>query len=293
MTRAFRVKSRFFRWLDERLGGGEPWGEDPTHYDPDAARATLATAQRWFGVGRYFDLDVRGLERVPDGPVLIVSNHSGGTTIPDVWGFLVGWYERFGVERPLHPLAHEIILSTSRTGEYFARRGVLHASSATARDALCAHRRSVMVMPGGELDTWRPYDQRWKVRFGDRRGYARVALQCGVPVVPVAHAGAHETLRVLTDGREFARKVGLKRIARAEVWPVHLSLPWGLALGPVPHLPTPTRMRYRVGRPITVPAASDPQREPAEADVLALDAATRDSVQAMLDELRRDAAHGW
>ncbi|HRG98734.1 MAG TPA: hypothetical protein PLR99_20925, partial [Polyangiaceae bacterium] len=73
------------------------------------------------------------------------------------------------------------------------------------------------------------------------------ALEARVPIVPVAHAGAHETLRVLTDGHRFARAVGLQRFARAEIFPVHLSLPWGLAIGPWPHIPLPTTLRYRFG----------------------------------------------
>jgi 1-acyl-sn-glycerol-3-phosphate acyltransferase len=34
------------------------------------------------------------------------------------------------------------------------------------------------------------------------------------------------------------------------VFPVYLGLPWGLALGPLPHLPLPLKMRTYVGEPI-------------------------------------------
>ncbi len=81
-------------------------------------------------------------------------------------------------------------------------------------------------------------------------GYARLALKAGVPIVPLAHARAHETLIVLSDGRRFARALGLPAIARASIWPVHLSLPWGLAIGPWPHIPTPARLRCRIGAPV-------------------------------------------
>src|SRR5205823_1370763 len=125
------------------------------------------------------------------------------------------------------------------------------ASLETAREIL-RQKRDLLIFPGGDLDTWRPYSKRWEVDFGGRTGYARLALETRVPIVPVAHAGAHETLRVLTSGRGLAKAIGLKRFARANVWPIHLSLPWGLAIGPVPHIPLPGQFRYLVGEPIPV-----------------------------------------
>jgi 1-acyl-sn-glycerol-3-phosphate acyltransferase len=248
-------------------------------------------AGRLFGPGRYFGLEIegKGFANVPSGASMVVSNHSGGTTIPDVWGFLVAWYRHFGVKRPIHPMAHEIILSNRFTGVYFAKRGVLRGGRGIALRALREHRRDLMVMPGGDRDTWRPYSKRYEVCFGGRSGYARLAIQAGVPVVPVANAGAHETLIVLTDGQPFARAIGLHAFARADIFPVHLSLPWGLAVGPWPHLPIPVTLRYRVGAPIMPPAHDDPEREPDAEQVRALDAAVQAAVQKLLDELKPQA----
>src|SRR5690606_32637203 len=134
--------------------------------------------------------------------------------------------------------------------------------------------------PGGDLDVWRPARHRYRCDFGGRTGYARTALELGLPVVPVAHAGAHSTLHVLTDGRDFARLVQLHRIFRAEIWPVHLSIPWGLALGPLPHVPPPAHLDYEVGAPIP------PLGPPTPDNVARLDARVRAEVQRLLLELR-------
>ncbi len=146
-----------------------------------------------------------------------------------------------------------------------------------------------MVMPGGDMDTWRPYSERWRVRFGGRTGYARLALEARVPIVPLAHAGAHETLIVLTDGRRLAQALRLPEIARASIWPIHLSLPWGLAVGPWPHIPTPARFRYRLGAPVPPPAELGPGEEPSEDLVRAYDARVQAAVQGLLDELKETA----
>ena len=262
------------------------WGRDLEHFDAATVLETIdALSGPVFGPMGWFRVDVRGIETLPPSPVMIVSNHSGGTIIPDVWGFLWFWYRRFGTARPIHPSGHELIFANERIGRWFARRGVIHANPHLAREAL-ARGRDLMVMPGGDRDTWRPYSRRYEVEFAGRTGYARLALQARVPIVPVAHAGAHETLIVLSDGHRFARAVGLRAIARAEVFPVHLSLPWGLAVGPWPHIPIPTTLRYRLGAPIPVPAELGAGDEVTDAMVLAHDARVRASVQSMLYALR-------
>lgn len=263
------------------------WGLDPGQFDEASVAGTIESLSGpVFGPQGWFRVDVKGVERVPPAPVMLVSNHSGGTAIPDVWGFLWFWYRHFGTTRPLHPSGHELIFANQRLGRWFARRGVLHAKPGLALEVLTRWKRDLMVMPGGDRDTWRPYSRRYQVEFAGRTGYARLALQARVPIVPVAHSGAHETLLVLTDGHRFARAVGLQRIARAEIFPVHLSLPWGLAVGPWPHIPLPTTLRYRFGEPIPVPEERLDGAEVTDAMVTALDARVRAAVQGLLDGLR-------
>ena len=277
------VKGSLLRWLHARYG--DLAGMDPKAYRPEAIETTVRLAKKLFGAGKYFPLEVHGWDNVPSRNAMLVSNHSGGTTIPDVWGFMVAWYERFGTARPIHPLAHDVIMSTRAIGKFFEERGVLRAHSDVALAALAEH-HDVLVMPGGDLDTWRPYSARYEVRFGKRLGYVRTALRAGVPIVPMANAGAHETLYVLTDGRAIARALGLPKIARAEIFPIHLSLPWGLTFGPWPHIPIPARLRYRIGEAIVPPRVFAADEPIPEKLVIELDSRVRESIQSLLYELR-------
>jgi 1-acyl-sn-glycerol-3-phosphate acyltransferase len=267
---------------------GPPWGSDPGAYEADAVERAVHAMR--FMYGRYFRLDARGFEHVPVAPSMIVSNHSGGTSVPDSWGFVVEWYRHFGTARPIHPVAHEMVFSNRVTGEWMARRGVLRADRTLTRAVLRDWRRDVFVMPGGDCDTWRPYADRYQVRFGGRSGYARIALEEGIPIVPVAHAGAHETLVVLTSGRRIARAMGLPRWFRAEIFPIHLSLPWGLAIGPMPHMPTPALLRWRIGEPVLPPASLKPGDAVPDDLVAEVDATVRARMQAMLDDLAAERA---
>lgn len=263
------------------------WGT-PDAFDPDSVRRWLGVIGRMFGPGRYFRLETQGFERLPPPPVLVVANHSGGTTIPDAWGLGISWYRHFGLSRPLHPLAHDMIFALRLTGEPFSRLGALRAHSSQALEALLRCRRDVLVMPGGDVETWRPFRDRYRVRWSGRRGYARLALRAGVPIVPIACTGAHSTLYVFADGRRFARLIGLHKLARAEVFPVHLSLPWGLAVGPLPHLPLPTTLHFQVGEPVA-PPSDGPVASPTDEQIAALDTEVRARMQDLLDGMADEA----
>jgi 1-acyl-sn-glycerol-3-phosphate acyltransferase len=218
---------------------------------------------------------------------MIVSNHSGGTLIPDVWGFCYAWYTHFGTDRAIHPAAHEVVLGNRFTGAFFAKHGVVRADRRVAYQILTEWKQDLLVMPGGDIDTWRPFKKRYQVEFAGRTGYARLALRAGVPIVPVANVGAHHTLLVLSDGRKLAELLRLPQLVRAHIWPIHLSLPYGLTIGPWPHFPLPARLRYRFAKPIyPEDVGARPRKEPTEEQVAELDRRVRQSMQAELDRLR-------
>jgi 1-acyl-sn-glycerol-3-phosphate acyltransferase len=284
--RRHKEKSSVLRWLHP---DGVEWGSNIAEFDPSAVERARRMLGVLFGERRYFRLDVRGWENVPTAPTMVVSNHSGGTLILDTWGLCYAWYTHFGTERPLHPAAHEMVLGNRFTGGFFARRGVVRADRQIAHRVLSKWQQDLLVMPGGDLDVWRPFSKRYEVRFAGRTGYARVALTAGVPIAPVAHVGAHQTLIVLSDGQKIAETFRLPELARAHIWPIHLSLPWGLAVGPWPHLPPPARLHYRFA-PAVWPHEVDaePGKEPSDDQVEEMDRLVRTRMQAELDRMREE-----
>jgi hypothetical protein len=89
----------------------------------------------------------------------------------------------------------------------------------------------------------------------------------------------------------LAEALHLPRIARSNVAPLGLALPWGLILGvPLPHLPLPVKIHTRIlgaidlGLPAS--AADDPEAvEGAFQRVLA-------AMRGAMEELRRAGRHG-
>lgn len=201
--------------------------------------------ERWFRRS-----EVRGVAQVPDGPALFVGNHSGGFMTPDTWLFCSALYRARGVAEVPYGLAHEVPLKVPLFGALVARLGGIRASHEGAH-RIFAEGRKVLVYPGGDLDAFRSSFDRDKVIFGDRRGYLRLALREGVPIVPVVSAGSHDGWLVLSDGRWFAKKLGLRRLLRTEVMPITLSIPWGLSIGAPPgYVPLRARIVVEVLPPI-------------------------------------------
>ena len=65
----------------------------------------------------YFDPEVQGFENLPAwGPMLIVSNHSGGIYMPDYWAFVRHWVRERGAAEPLYSLSYDLIFSIPGLG---------------------------------------------------------------------------------------------------------------------------------------------------------------------------------
>jgi 1-acyl-sn-glycerol-3-phosphate acyltransferase len=222
-------------------------GDDLDAWDPDYIRRVLPL---WRTVlHTYFRSEVRGLEHIPeDGPCLLVGNHSGGILIVDTFAFAVAFYERFGPQRRFHQLAHDVAARWPGTG--ISRWGTVAAShdNATRAFALGA---PVLVYPGGDYETFRPSWHSDRIEFGGRRGFVRLALEAGVPIVPVVAVGGQETALFLTRGERLAKATGWARLTRIKVLPVALAPPFGATLLDLPaRLPLPAKITIDVLPPI-------------------------------------------
>jgi 1-acyl-sn-glycerol-3-phosphate acyltransferase len=207
----------------------------------------------WLFSTIYFRAEVKGFERIPEeGPVLLVGNHSGGNMTPDSMVFMLAFNTYFGVERPVFALAHSLVTSWPIIGKLASKWGIITAGPKAAKAALELG-NSVLVYPGGDVDTHRPWKARHQIRFDNRRGFLKLAKEAGVPIVPVVSVGGQDTFFPITDGRKVAQALQLDRLARLKVMPVSLALPWGLNVGDfLGHIPLPAKIRMEVLEPIDV-----------------------------------------
>lgn len=203
-------------------------------------------------VRRYNRLEVTATTVPIDGPVLFVANHGFGGIFDLNNAAILAALDSLNLDRPLTILAHQLTW-TLGVGPLLEPVGLRPACRESSDEAFDAGHH-VLVLPGGDLDAGKPFHRRNQIVFGGRRGFARVALDHGVPIVPVVTAGAGESLLVLSDGVRLARGLGLDKLLRVKALPVSVSLPWGLSVGAVgilPYLPLPTKLRTAVLDPMT------------------------------------------
>jgi 1-acyl-sn-glycerol-3-phosphate acyltransferase len=214
----------------------------------------------WPLLHTWFRPEIRGLEHIPPaGPVLLVGNHSGGNVAPDTLVFAAAFVRRFGTRRPFFQLAHELVIAAPWLA-LLRRYGTVTASPEVAREALRAG-AAVLVYPGGDWEAHRPVWEGHRIDFHDRHGFARLAIETGVPLVPVVAIGGQETALFLSRGAALARALRLHRFLRIDVLPISVAAPWGLDVGDVlGHVPLPAKLTIEALEPIDVRArfGSDP-----------------------------------
>jgi 1-acyl-sn-glycerol-3-phosphate acyltransferase len=229
--------------------------------DPGFVEDFLAWV-RWVGE-RWFRYEVEGVQNVPaTGPALLVGNHNGGVMVWDSALTFAAILDHHGPGRAVYGLGHDGFGWSEKLGRYAARFGALRASHEAA-EAAFDRGHLVVVYPGSELDSCRPYRERARIVLGGRKGFVRLALRSGVPVIPVVSAGAQEQFVVLTRGEGIARRLRLDRRIRSNVFPICWSLPWGITSAYLPFIPLPAQISISFLRPLVWdggPGAADDAR---------------------------------
>jgi 1-acyl-sn-glycerol-3-phosphate acyltransferase len=198
----------------------------------------------------WFRGEVKGMEKIPeDDPVLLVGNHSGGNMTPDTLLFSLAFSSYFGVERRFYQLAHNLVLA-SPYGRMLRKFGTVAASHENAHEALRSG-AALLVYPGGDWEVHRSVRERNTVDFNGRKGFIKLALEEGVPIVPVVSIGGQETSLFISRGDHIARALRLDKLFRLKVLPISLAIPWGLNVGDfLGHVPLPSKIKIEVLEPI-------------------------------------------
>src|SRR3954451_20189779 len=234
------------------------------HRDPGHIRHTLPGMKAYSEI--YHRAVVRGLENIPaEGPVLLVGNHSGGTLIADTFVFSAAFYEHFGPNRMFHQLAHDLVFRVPGARALVARWGTVPASPENMQRALDRD-AALLVYPGGDWETYRPSWESATIDFAGRKGFARLALEHDVPIVPVVAIGGQETALFLGQGRRLSKALRLDRALRLKVLPPVIGPPFGTTILDMPlRVPLPAKITVSVGKPINLRRKLGRDADPASA----------------------------
>jgi 1-acyl-sn-glycerol-3-phosphate acyltransferase len=256
--------------MEERSAEVDEFGLDPV--SSARARSLLEWLSRsWWRV------DVAGTAEIPrDEPVLFVANHSG--LLPYDGLMIAHVVERETGRRPRFLVA-DWLVTLPFAQPWLARVGGVRACRENAHRLLrLGH--SVIAFPEGVKGAAKVFADRYRLQRFGRGGVIRVAIEAGVPIVPVSVVGAEEAHPILFKLHTAARSVGLPFL------PVTPTFPW---LGPAGLLPLPSKWRLRFAPPI----ATDTLGAEAAADEVLVSRMTeelRAQIQSMVDADRRSRA---
>jgi 1-acyl-sn-glycerol-3-phosphate acyltransferase len=186
----------------------------------------------------YFRTETFGIERIPAGRVLLISNHAGqlpfDATMLGVATLLEATPPRIarGMGEYWIPQLPFVNWLATRAGQLV---GTPENCAQLLEDGEC-----VMVFPEGVRGMNKTFDQRYRLqRFGT--GFMRLALETGTPIVPVGIVGSEEQQPGLVNLRGLGRALGMP------AFPITPTFPW---LGPLGLLPLPVRYRIHFGEPL-------------------------------------------
>jgi 1-acyl-sn-glycerol-3-phosphate acyltransferase len=243
-----RRAARGLAFLRRRITG--EYEVDEFGFDPDLTDTVLLNLVRPL-YERYFRVEARGLERVPnEGGALIVANHSG--TLPlDALMTQVALWDHHPVGRHLRMLAADVVFTLPYVGSYARKAGHTLACNPDAQ-RLLAGGEVVGVWPEGFKGIGKPFSERYRLQRFGRGGFVSAALRTGTPIIPTAIVGAEEIYPKIGDIKPLARLLGLPYV------PVTPTFPW---LGPLGLVPLPSKWYIVFGEPIETsgydPAAAE------------------------------------
>ncbi|MFP2910014.1 lysophospholipid acyltransferase family protein [Pyxidicoccus sp. 3LFB2] len=273
-----RVKKGLRDWTD-RLANEEQkgrllalarpeneYGVDPFGYNLDYSLSAVAPFM-WL-YRNYFRVETYGIEKVPAGRVLLVSNHSGQLPLD---GAMIGVSMMLEASPPraIRSMVEKWVPSLPYVSTFMARMGQIVGTPENCR-RLLESEEAILVFPEGQRGINKLWPQRYQLQeFG--LGFMRLALETQTPIVPIAVVGAEEQAPALMD---------LKPVAKLLGFPSFPVTPTGLPI------PLPTKYRLYYGDPLRFTGRADDEDSELDKKVRTVKAAIQSMLHQGLKERR-------
>ncbi len=220
---------------------------------------------------------VDGLNNLPaDGRFLLVGNHTQSS--PEA--VLIPYLVRRVIGMRVRPLAdRQFGRMGGLGGDLLAAAGAVTGAPETAGE-LMRHGEPILVFPGGGGEIAKFKGEEYSLRWRNREGFARLAVEHHYPIVPVGLVGGDDVYRSLTTresrwGR-LSQNLSTKMSGRSDV-----AMPLIHGIGPT-LIPRPQRMYVRFGTAIDT---AKPTRMATEKWVTTVRHSTQDALQETLADL--------
>jgi 1-acyl-sn-glycerol-3-phosphate acyltransferase len=219
------------------------FGYDSFGFSRDEAKVGILIAH--FLYRSYFRVAAHGVERVPAGRVLLVSNHSGQLPF-DAVGIAGALMFDHDPPRLVRAMVEKYAQTVPFVSYLFARWGQINGTPENCR-RLLEDEEAILVFPEGARGIAKPFTQRYQLQpFG--HGFLRLALETRTPIVPIAVVGAEEQAPAFNVAP-------LARLFGAPAFPVQPLPPF------IPIIPYPVKYRVYFGDPLRFTGDPDDEDE--------------------------------
>ncbi len=212
---------------------------DEFGYDRELTDRVLSAPLRPL-YSKWFRVETRGLENIPDtGGALIVANHSGTVALDSLMTSMA-LLDHHPARRQLRMLGANLVFQTPLLGEYARKAGSTLACAPDA-ERLLNKGELVGVWPEGFKGVGKPFSERYKLQRFGRGGFVAAALRTKSPIIPCAIVGAEEIYPILSNAKTLARIMGVPYFPITPTFPL---------LGPLGLIPLPSKWIIEFGEPI-------------------------------------------
>jgi 1-acyl-sn-glycerol-3-phosphate acyltransferase len=212
------------------------YGYDARGFNPDTARRSMLFTALLYHY--WFRVETHGIERIPQGRVLLIGNHAGQIAL-DAAMISVACFLEAEPPRVIRGMGVYWLPTGPFVNELMVRTGSVVGTRKNAIDLL-KNEEAVIAFPEGIRGMNKLIWERYQLQeFG--QGFLRLALETDTPIVPIAVVGSEEQAPAIANVKMLGRLIG------APAFPVTLTFPW---LGPLGMLPIPVKYRIYFGEPM-------------------------------------------
>ncbi|AKT41154.1 lysophospholipid acyltransferase family protein [Chondromyces crocatus] len=242
-----------------------PLGFDAWGFCPREAARYYVLARR---IHDYFRTEVHGIDRIPEGRVLLVPNHAGQLPLDGIV-IAVACLLRAGRPRLVRAMIERWFPKLPYVNEILTRSGAVLGDPVNCVNLL-EDDQAILVFPEGVAGSGKTFDERYRLKpFG--RGFMRLALKTRTPIVPVAVIGSEESIPSVHNLASIAKVLGMPYL------PVSPFLP---LLGLFAYFPLPVRFSVYFGEPMSFDGPWDDEDARIESRVAEVQA----RVQTLVDD---------
>lgn len=138
---------------------------------------------------KYFRIEIEGAENIPHkGAVIIAPNHSGFSGFD---AMVLAYIIQQETKRIPRVMTHHLWFLTEKTALPAQKMGFIEATFENGL-SLLKKKHVVVLFPEGEQGNFKPSTKRYQLQEF-KRGFVRMALKTGAPIVPTLVIGAEET----------------------------------------------------------------------------------------------------